>query len=191
MKLQIGATAVIYHGTIGFMHQLILLRHAKAETETKGQADHDRALTDKGRFAAKKIGQAMRKAGLAPQVVLVSTATRTQQTLEELENALVWDEWPNIDSLPQLYMATPLQILGTLHDLPETVRSAIVIGHNPGLHELALTLAGPARPDAAATRIDESYPTAALSEFLITTTWRQVGPGAASLTRFLQPSDIA
>ena len=171
------------------MHQLILLRHAKAETEAKDLSDHDRALTEKGRRAAGKIGQAMRKAGLAPEVVLVSTATRTQQTLEELENATVWDEWPNIDSLPQLYMATPPQILGTLRDLPETVRSAIVIGHNPGLHELALSLAGSGRADETAARIDEGYPTAALAEFLVTTPWRQLAPGAASLKRFLLPKD--
>ena len=133
----------------------------------------------------------MRKAGLAPEVVLVSTAIRTQQTLQELENVPVWDEWPNIDSLPQLYMATPSQILSPLRSLPETVRSAIIIGHNPGLHELALELAGPGRADPAAARIDEGYPTGALCEFLITTTWRQLGPGAASLKRFLLPKDVA
>lgn len=173
------------------MHQLFLLRHAKAETATGGQSDHDRALTEKGRRAASKIAQAMRQAGLAPEVVLVSTATRTQQTLEELENAPVWDEWPNIDALPQLYMATPPQILNTLRDLPETVRSVLVIGHNPGLHELALMLAGPTRPDKAAARIDEGYPTAALSEFLVTSTWRQLGSGNAnaSLKRLLLPKD--
>ncbi|MDE1905196.1 MAG: histidine phosphatase family protein [Rhodospirillales bacterium] len=172
------------------MHQLIFLRHAKAETASRGQADHSRALTDKGRHAAGKIGEAMRQAGLAPEVVLVSTATRTQQTLEELENAPVWDEWPNIESLPQLYMATPAQILGQLRGLPETVRSAIVIGHNPGLHELALQLAGPDRPDDAAARIDESYPTAALAEFLVATTWKKLGQGSASFKRFLLPKDI-
>ncbi|MBU6397576.1 MAG: histidine phosphatase family protein [Rhodospirillales bacterium] len=172
------------------MHQLIFLRHAKAEAEARGQSDHSRALTDKGRHAAKKIGQAMRTAGLAPEVVLVSTATRTQQTLEELENTPVWDEWPNIDSLPQLYMATPQQMLGILQNLPETVRSAIVIGHNPGLHGLALELAGATRPDPATARIDEGYPTGALAEFLVTTSWKQLGQGGASLKRFLLPKDL-
>lgn len=172
------------------MHQLIFLRHAKAEAAAKGQSDHDRALTEKGRAAAGKIGKAMRRSGLAPEVVLVSTATRTRQTLEELENTPVWDEWPNIDSLPQLYMATPPQILGALRDLPETVRSAIVIGHNPGLHELALSLAGSSRPDEATARIDDAYPTATLAEFLVTTPWRQLAPGSASLKRFLLPKDL-
>lgn len=172
------------------MHQLILLRHAKADPEGKDKSDHQRALTETGRLAAAKIGKAMRQAGLAPEVVLVSTATRTQQTLEELENATVWDEWPNIDALPQLYNATPPQILGALRELPETVRSAIVIAHNPGLHELALALAGDARPDESTARIDEGYPTAALSEFLVTSSWSKLGPGQASLKRFLLPKDL-
>ncbi|EKM99276.1 MULTISPECIES: histidine phosphatase family protein [unclassified Acidocella] len=173
------------------MHQLILLRHAKAEPQAEGQSDHDRALTETGREAARRVGAAMRRAGLAPEVVLVSTATRTQQTLEGLEDATVWDEWPNIDQLPQLYMATPPQILNTLRDLPETVRSAIVIGHNPGLHELALSLAGESRADATLARIDAGYPTASLSEFLVTSSWRQLGPGTSSLKRFLLAKDLA
>ena len=171
------------------MHQLIFLRHAKAEAATRGQSDHSRALTDQGRRAAKKIGEAMRQAGLAPEVVLVSNATRTQQTLEELENAPVWDEWPNIESLPQLYMATPAQILGQLRALPETVRSAIVIGHNPGLHELILELAGEGKADATAARIKEGYPTATLAEFLVTTTWKQLGQSGTSLERLFLPTN--
>ncbi|MCB5945323.1 histidine phosphatase family protein [Acidocella sp. KAb 2-4] len=172
------------------MHQLILLRHAKAEPQGS-KSDHERKLTETGREAAGKIGRAMRKAGLAPDVVLVSTATRTQQTLEALQAANVWDEWPNIDSLPQLYMATPGQLRDVLQDLPESVRSALVIGHNPGLHELALSLAGPLRPRPELKRIDEGFPTAALAEFLVTTPWRRLAPGGAALQRFIVPKDLA
>jgi len=173
------------------MHQLILLRHAQAARETAGIADHDRALMPEGRRAAAAIGRAMRKAGLAPDVVLVSSARRTQETLEELETAAVWDERPNIDILPTLYMATPNQIRDGLRDLPETVRSAIVIGHNPGLHELATALAGrlAGKPDLA--RLADSFPTASLAEFLVTTTWHKLAPGAAALQRFLLPTDLA
>lgn len=171
------------------MHQLILLRHAKAVPEGKGP-DHERALAESGRGAATAIGRAMRKAGLAPEVVLVSTATRTQQTLEQLEAADVWEEWPNIDSLPTLYMATAAQIRDVLQDLSETVRSALVIGHNPGLHEFAVSLAGQARTRPEFKRLDDSYPTAGLTEFLITTPWRRLGPGSATLQRFLVPKDI-
>lgn len=168
-----------------------LLRHAKAAPAGANFADHDRPLTEGGRAAAAAIGHAMHKAGLAPEVVLVSTALRTQQTLEALEAANVWDEWPNIDALPMLYMAPPGQILDALHALPETVRSALVIGHNPGLHELALSLAGPLRPHPELRRIDEGYPTCALAEFLVAQPWRQLKTGGAALQRFLVPNRLA
>jgi phosphohistidine phosphatase len=172
------------------MHQLILLRHAKAAGETAERADHDRPLTPDGAAAAGAIGQAMRRAGLAPDVILVSSARRTQQTLQALEAAQVWDERPNIDTMPALYMASQSQICDVLRDLPETVRSALVIGHNPGLHELATSLAGPATARPEFRRLAEGYPTASLTEFLVTTIWRKLGPGAASLQRFLQPADL-
>ena len=173
------------------MHQLILLRHAKAANETPGTSDHDRPLTEGGRRTAAAIGQAMRKAGLAPDVVLVSSALRTQQTFEALEEAGLWDEWPNMDTLPALYMASREQIRETLRKLPETVRSALVIGHNPGLHELALSLAGTIKSTPELARLTESYPTSALTEFLITPPWRRLDAEGATLQRFLQPADIA
>jgi phosphohistidine phosphatase len=168
------------------MHQLILLRHAKAARETAGVADHDRPLTADGRQAAGAMGQAMRKAGLSPDVVLVSSALRTQQTLDALEAANLWDERPNIDTLPTLYMAAPNQIRDALRDLPETVRSALVVGHNPGMQELALSLAGP----LGLSKLAEGFPTAALAEFLVTTPWRKLSPGAAALQRYLTPADL-
>jgi phosphohistidine phosphatase len=173
------------------MHQLLLLRHAKAAPQTAGLADHDRPLTAAGRTAATAVGQAMRQAGLAPDVVLVSSALRTQQTFEALTEAGVWDEWPNADTLPGLYMASAGQIREILRGLAETVRSAIVIGHNPGMHELALALSGAAvnpRPELA--RLADGYPTASLTEFLVVTPWARLGAGAATLQRFLQPADI-
>jgi len=172
------------------MHQLFLLRHAKAAPGDPGLSDHDRPLTEAGMRAATAIGQAMRKSGLTPDVVLVSSALRTQQTFTALEAAGVWDEWPNMDTIPTLYMATGSQIRDTLRELGETVRSALVIGHNPGMHELAMALAGPANPRPELARLNEGYPTAALTEFLVTTPWRRLGPGASSLQRFLQATDL-
>jgi phosphohistidine phosphatase len=173
------------------MHQLILLRHAKAAAPDADGSDHDRALTEAGRAAAARIGRAMRLAGLAPDVVLVSPSLRTQQTFAELESAGVWAEWPNVESLPALYMATPNQMRDILHDLPETVRSAMIIGHNPGLHELARKLTGTAAQQRDLARLTEGYPTATLTEFLITTPWRRVGVNTASLQRFLAAKDLA
>lgn len=172
------------------MHQLILLRHAKAAALAAGSTDHDRPLTEAGRQAATAIGQAMRRAGLAPDVVLVSPSLRTQQTFAALEAASVWEQWPNVNSLPALYMATPTQMRDILRGLPETVRSAMIIGHNPGLHELARSLAGTVIPRPEFARLADSYPTATLTEFLITTPWRHIAAGTASLQRFVAAKDL-
>jgi phosphohistidine phosphatase len=173
------------------MHQLILLRHAKAAATAAAVSDHDRPLTDAGAAAAANIGRAMRAAGLAPDVVLVSPSVRTQQTFAALEAAGVWAEWPNVEPLPALYMASPQQMRDILRGLPETVRSAMIIGHNPGLHELARKLAGTAAQHPQHVRLAESYPTATLTEFLIATPWRKIGVNAASLQRFLAAKDLA
>jgi phosphohistidine phosphatase len=74
--------------------------------------------------------------------------------------------------------------------LPETVRSALVVGHNPGLHELAINLAGPSSVKPELSRLSQGFPTASLAEFLVTTSWHKLSPGAAALQRFLQPADL-
>ncbi len=172
------------------MHQLLLLRHAQAEPAAAGLADHDRALSPRGQADAAAIGRAMRQAGLAPDVVLVSPARRTQQTLAALQAVKLWDERPNIDTLPVLYMAGATRLRDLLRDLPETTRSALLISHNPGVHELARSLSGPVPMKPELARLAAAYPTATLAEFLITTPWRKLGPGAAALQRFLPPCDL-
>ncbi len=170
------------------MHQLFLLRHAKAVPSTPSLADHERPLTPAGQQAAARLGETMRRMRLVPDVVLVSSARRTQETFQALEAAGLWDEWPNIDNLPILYMAPAVRIGDILRELAETVRSAMVIGHNPGLHELALALAGQgvARPEFSA--LNGAYPTCTLTEFMLSSPWRRLGPGNVTLQRYLPPS---
>ena len=172
------------------MHQLILLRHAKAERGSSDLSDHDRNLTAEGRRTAAAVGAAMRSIGLAPDVVLVSSALRTQETLDALEP---WEDRPNIETIANLYMAGYAQMRDILRALPETVRSVLVVGHNPGIHELAQVLAGtamsnPAKPEFG--RLAENYPTASLTEFLIATPWHRLGAVGTTLTRFIQPADL-
>ena len=81
--------------------------------------------------------QAMRDLRLEPDVVLVSTARRTMETLEALEP---WEDTPLIEPMDSLYLANPMQLTAALHSVAETVRSVLLIGHNPGMHDLALGL---------------------------------------------------
>jgi len=88
-------------------------------------------------------------------------------------------------------------MLDVLHGVAETVRSVLVLGHNPGMHELAMTLVG-ANGFSQASLADspmlhqlaEGYPTGALCEFTIAGAWASVGEGSGRLQHFLCPRDL-
>jgi phosphohistidine phosphatase len=166
------------------MRQLLLLRHAKSTWDDASMPDQDRPLAPRGRRSVAIMRQAMRDLGLAPDVILVSTARRTMETLEALEP---WDDTPLIEPMDSLYLANPMQLSAALHGVAETVRSVLVIGHNPGLHDLALSLSGPGGAIEAARGIAEGYPTCALAEFIVPGAWWDLREGGARLVRFLTP----
>jgi phosphohistidine phosphatase len=169
------------------MHQLLLLRHAKSSWHDNKLADRDRPLNERGRRAAAAMRQAMQQLGLAPDLIMVSPARRTLETLDALEP---WDDTPLQEQLEALYLATPTQMLGILHEVPETVRSVLLIGHNPGMHDLAQALAAGAAPTEAGRRLADGYPTGALAEFAVAGPWMRLGPGGARLTRFITPREL-
>ena len=169
------------------LRQLLLLRHAKSSWDDPSLSDHSRPLNARGRAAAGAMRQAMLGLALSPDVVLVSSARRTLQTLEALEP---WEETPLIEPMDALYLATAPELLKILNGVAETARSVMVIGHNPGLHELAVQLAGSARDPADAKRLADSFPTCALAEFSVPGPWRSLAPGGARLHRFLCPRDL-
>lgn len=167
------------------MHQLLLLRHAKAERVRDGQSDHDRALSPSGREAALHLRARLRGLGIAPDVVLVSTAKRARETLDCID---FWDERPNIETLDALYMATAPRLLDLLRGLRETMRSVMVVGHNPGLHECALDLAaGATAPGEAHAALAKGFPTTRLAEFLVLTPWHDLRARNARLQRVIDP----
>ena len=169
------------------MHQLLLLRHAKSSWDDARLGDRDRPLTDRGRRAAAAMRRAMQQLGLAPDLVLVSPARRSLQTLDALEP---WDDTPLQEQIEALYLATPSQLTGILREVPETVRSVLLIGHNPGMHELAQALTAGAQPTEATIRLAAGYPTAALAEFAVAGPWLRIGAGAGRLTRFITPREL-
>jgi phosphohistidine phosphatase len=169
------------------MRQLLLLRHAKSSWDDAQMPDRDRPLNVRGRRAAVAMRQAMRDLGLAPDVVLVSTARRTMETLEALEP---WDDMPLVEPMESLYLANPMQLIAALHGVAETVRSVLLIGHNPGLHDLAISLAGPAqmrRGGAHERGLADGFPTGALAEFTVAGSWWDLREGGGRLIRFLTP----
>ena len=171
------------------MHQLLLLRHAKSSWDDQAIPDRDRTLTPRGRRAAVTMRRAMREHGLAPDLVLVSAAARTMETARLLEP---WDDTPLTEPMDDLYLAGAAHLLAVLRDVPETVRTVLVIGHNPGLHDLAMLLSDPrgsAEPPLRAVR--EGFPTGALAAFALTFPWSRLDAGGGRLIRFLTPRSQA
>jgi phosphohistidine phosphatase len=167
------------------MHQLLLLRHAKSSWDDAVMPDRDRPLNQRGRRSAVAIRNAMRDLGLIPDLILVSTAKRTLETMNALEP---WDDTPLIEPMDDLYLASEALLLGVLQAVAETVRTVLLIGHNPGMHELAVLLADPQASAAKPLgQVRDGFPTGALVEFTVTGPWSRLGAGGGRLVRFLTP----
>ncbi len=172
------------------MRQLLLLRHAKSAWDDPALSDHARPLNARGRKAAAAMALAMRDFGIVPDVVLVSSARRTLQTLEAFAP---FEQGALVEPLDALYLASWQQMLDVIRRVPETARSVMLVGHNPGLHGLAMGLADPnasAKDAPMLRRLAEGYPTGALAEFLVATPWQLLGSGTGRLVRFVVPGDL-
>ncbi len=167
------------------MHQLLLLRHAKSSWDDASTPDRNRPLNPRGRRDAVVMRRAMRELGLAPDLILVSSAARTMETLRLLEP---WDDTPLIEPLDDLYLASAAHLLATLRGVAETVRGVLLIGHNPGLHDVAVMLTDPnVSASKPARHVREGFPTGALAEFSLMFPWSRLDAGGARLVRFVTP----
>lgn len=171
------------------MRQLLLLRHAKSSWDDPQLSDHARPINMRGKHAAASMAAAIKRLGLLPDLVLVSSARRTLQTLAALNP---WPTQPRIEPMDALYLASMSDLLDVLHRATPASRSVLVVGHNPGLHELAVMLAGAQSGgmDKQMQRLANGYPSGALAEFAVATPWCELGKDGARLTRFLRPSDL-
>ena len=118
------------------MDRLILLRHGKAEADAPTGQDFDRALTDRGRRDAALVAQALAEADLAPDLALVSPAARARETWEQ---AAPFFPCAKVEWAPALYNIDPQAILDLAAG--QAPRTVMVVGHNPGLGDLAAFLA--------------------------------------------------
>jgi phosphohistidine phosphatase len=124
------------------MRELLLLRHAKAQTETpEGGSDFDRALSPRGRRQLQELRHLFERLSDAPDRILASAAVRARETAEGLRGA--FPEWaaPLVIE-PALYAASAEEARDLLRGLPEEILRVCVVGHNPCLSELASDLAG-------------------------------------------------
>lgn len=168
------------------MKRLHLLRHAKSSWADPGQRDRERPLAPRGRRAARRLGSRLRDLGVRPDLVLCSPAKRAVQTLELIR--------PGLDSRVQvvieeaLYGAGAPELLERVRRLPESVGSALVVGHNPELQEVVVLLAA---AGAARERARYRFPTAALATLVLRRGgWSDLGPERADLVSYVVPREL-
>ena len=165
---------------------LHLLRHAKSSWDDVSLDDHDRPLSKRGRRSAEAVAAHFSKEPVAVEWVLGSTALRVRETVEPLLAAL---KPSRILFDRKLYLARSATLLDQLRKIDDGIAAVLLVGHNPGLHELALALAE-ARSLDALPPITGKFPTGALASFEIAASWRRVVPGDAKLLSYRSPRDF-
>lgn len=163
------------------MHMLHLLRHAKSSWKDDVE-DHQRPLNRRGCEAARRLGRHLPTLAGGIDLVLCSSAARTRETLD-----LAFAEFavrPRCLIEDELYLAVCDKLLQRLQRLAESDGNVLLIGHNPGLHQLAVALAEP-ETARARTLASGKFPTAARASFMIATRWSALAGGHQSLVDYV------
>ena len=170
------------------MKTLYMLRHAKSSWADGSLPDHDRPLNERGRAAAPRVGAYMQGAGYLPDLVLCSTATRTRRTLAAVLSEMEGE--PTIEFQEELYLASAREMLDLVREVPDTVESVLMVGHNPGTGVMAAALSGGGPPERVHL-MRAKFPTAGLAFIeLSVDRWKDVDSGCGSLKEFVLPRDL-
>ena len=166
------------------MRRLLLLRHAEA-APTGSAPDRDRPLALRGRDAATLMGDYLAENGLRPDLALVSPARRTRETWDLVREAL-GDVPARFEE--GLYESRAETLLSLVEGADASLGTLLLVGHNPGLAELGLTLAGEGEN---ASKIAGNFPPAALAVLKLDgEAWSDLQPGTCRLERLVTPKSL-
>jgi phosphohistidine phosphatase len=159
--------------------RLVVLRHAKAERGNT--TDHDRPLTPRGRADAIAAGRWLAESKYAPDLTICSTATRAKETwvlaATELEDGI-----PTSYERAAYHADVP-DLMLLLRETSEDVKTVLLVGHNPGLHYLVLTLAG-GGPEALLREAHEHLATAGIAVLEFSGKWADLGESDGTLAEY-------
>lgn len=168
------------------MKTLFCLRHAKSSWAEPGQDDHDRPLTPRGVRAAELMALYLAQRSERPTFALSSTARRAVDTLAPIRRHL----GVPYQTDRALYLAEPETLLARVGALDDAIPAALVVGHNPGMHDFALSLSG-GGDRAARAKLRERFPTAALAVIeLPIALWSEIEIGGGALVLYATPADL-
>jgi len=167
---------------------LLLLRHAKSSWDAPAHSDFERPLNRRGERSAAVIGIMMKQEKIVPDLILCSSARRTLQTRD-----IIRPYFPRncpVEETSRIYEASVKEIFSVLSEIPDNVQKPLLIGHNPGLAQLTLSLCGAAGGEDM-RRVLEKFPTGALATIeLPIDTWNDIAPGMGRLRHFVTPKDL-
>lgn len=170
--------------------QLLILRHAKS-SHPASVDDFDRPLCDEGNAAAPLIGSWIREHALAPAAVLCSPALRTRETLSLILPFFCTP--PTIEYDRSLYLSEVPVLLEKIRKAP-ALSPLMIVGHNPGLHEMALALSARQQHGEAKIRAEElarKFPPAGLAVLAFKQLdWAGLKPATAQLAYFVRPKAL-
>ncbi|MEV4941628.1 SixA phosphatase family protein [Streptomyces zaomyceticus] len=166
--------------------RLLLVRHAKAVPKSRPVEDFERPLSRRGRADAPRPGRRLADSGLMCDLVLCSPARRTRQTWQLAVPAL--DEPPPVVYDERLYNAPPSMLVEVLAERGRGLSCLALVGHNPGIHQLAAGLCG-AGPRDLLKRVRAGFPTAGVVVVDVPGGWEAVSPGSGTIAAFWSPAD--
>jgi phosphohistidine phosphatase len=170
------------------MRTLILLRHLKSSWDDPGLPDHDRPLAPRGRRAGKRIRREIQDEGIAPQLVLCSSAVRAVGTWNAIRTGIPKTGRVRIED--GLYAASAESLLERLTRVPDEVGTVLLIAHNPGIAALAVGLTGTGDAHAL-ERMQAKYPTGGLATLRFDGSWADLGWARAQLLEFVVPRELS
>jgi phosphohistidine phosphatase len=163
--------------------RVVILRHAKADWPDV--PDHERPLADRGRRDAPAAGRWLAGHGPPPDLTLCSTAARTRETWKLAAAELPGRPPTRYEG--KIYEASLGDLLAVLGGVPDDVQRLLLIGHNPGMHALAESLAGRSEGDALTRMKRGGFPTAAIAVLTLPGSWKTAEHGAATLVDYWTP----
>ena len=165
--------------------QLLIMRHAKSDWNTSAETDFERPLNKRGREASPKMARWLRQQKLVPDYVVSSPAKRAKQTVKSVCRELDLTE-KNIHWDKRIYEAGVPALCQVLGDVPTTAQRLLLVGHNPGLEDLIIHLAG----EIPATEDNNLMPTATIAHLQMPSDWTDLTAGCARLISLTRPRSL-
>lgn len=166
--------------------ELLILRHAKSDWDSAETSDFDRPLAKRGKSDAPKVGAWLYREGLVPDVVVSSPAERARQTASKVckrldikKSQILWER--------DIYEANVPELLAVLARCPPEAATVMLIGHNPGLEQLIMHLAG---EDLEIPEDGKLLPTATVARLEMPNDWGALACGSAQLVSITRPRSL-